>query len=94
MKYDQQHQQVSDVVVNVEHWLAMHSPRMLTGLQHWLCAIVKPIEQGPAYHLPVVQCTEKESRLQLNAVMWVLSSVLPLVYLGTLDSPLVAREVY
>lgn len=93
MKYDEQHQQASEVVANVEHWLAMHSPQMLTGLRQWLCAIVNPVEQRPAYHLPVVECAEQESRLQLNVVMWMLSSVLPMIYLGTLHSPVMAREV-
>ena len=64
---------------------------MLTGLSQWLHAIIEPTsEQRPAYHLPVVECKDRESQLQLNVFMWVLSSVLPAVYLG---SSVVINEV-
>lgn len=72
----------------------MQSPQMLTGLRQWLNAIIEPTsEQRPAYHLPVVECKDRESQLQLNVFMWVMSSVLPVVYLGIFHSPIVTREV-
>jgi hypothetical protein len=90
MKYDHQHEQTS-VIVNVEHWLSVHSPRMLTGLRQWLCVITVPIsEQRLIYHLPVVESSKKE---ELSVVMWMLSGLLPVLYLGALQSPAVSNEV-
>lgn len=77
-------------MANFQHWLTIHSPQLLTGVRQWLCAIIKT---GSAYHLPVVECTERERLPQLNVTMWVLSGVLPMVYFGTLQSPVTSREV-
>ncbi len=84
MHYNDHHKEKSHAA-NFEQWHAMHSPHLLTGLRQWLSAIVNS-EKGTAYHLPLVECADKERQLQLSVTMWVLSSVLPTVFLGALQS--------
>ena len=78
------HNKGQSEVENFQQWLASHSPQMLTGLKHWLYTIVAPAR--PAYHLPLVDSIEEERQLQLKVMVWVLSGVLPTIYLGALHS--------
>lgn len=67
---------------SVYQWLSMHSPQMLTGLGHWLLAILSPLSRKQAvYHLPVVHC-EENRQLRLRVLMWTLSGVLSSVFFG------------
>lgn len=93
MQYTGQHKEESQVT-NFKQWLGVHSPHLLAGVIQWLYAIILPSsEKRLAYHLPVIECKEEERLLQLNVIMWVLSGVLPTLFLGALPSQVKEREV-
>lgn len=93
MQYSGQHKEESQVT-NFQQWLGMHSPHVLTGVIQWLYAIILPSsEKRLTYHLPVIECKEEERLLQLNVIMWVLSGVLPTLFLGASPSQVKEREV-
>lgn len=80
MKSDSQHSGQLEAA-KCQQWLVVQSPRMFMGLTQWLCAILSPSPERAIYHLPVVDC-KAEKLLQFNVLMWVLSCVLPTVFLG------------
>lgn len=87
------HRRGQSEVANFQQWLTVHSPHLLTGLIKWLCAILLPkSERGEVYHLPVVDCVG-ERLLELDVLMWVLSSVLPTLFLGAVPTLVAGKEV-
>lgn len=83
MLYNDQHRSEPEIT-NIQQWASVHSPHMLTGLCQWLCAILCPkSERETLYLLPLIDSTEKERLTHLHVQMWVLSGVLPALYLGS-----------
>ena len=92
MQYSGKHKEESQET-NFQQWLGIHSPHVLAGVIQWLYTILLPSsEKRLTYHLPVIECKE-ERLLQLNVTMWVLSGVLPTLFLGALPSSVKEREV-
>lgn len=75
--------------VTISHsWLTRQCPGLLTGLTMWFSAILLPFSATShcnVYHLPAVHTDEdKEQKynLELDLLIWVLSCVLPNIYMG------------
>ena len=67
-------------------WVALHCPHLFTGLCQWLYVLLLPVSaRKDTYRLPFVDCKEEERQFDFNILIWVLSCVLPTVFMGAIQ---------